>query len=98
MEPIERIEVDYLLLADRAEMVNGKLYAMGTAWDRVGVADFTKPVPLSIAIAVLVPWSATNQQHQLILTIRDADGGAADFRVEWNFAAGRHFSTAKPSA
>jgi len=89
MEPIERIEVDYLLLADRAEMVNGKLYAMGAAWDRVGVADFTKPIPLSIATAVLVPWSATNRQHQLILTIRDADGVAADFRVEWNFAAGR---------
>lgn len=89
MDALERLEIDFLLLADRAEAVNGKLYAMGAAWDRIGVADFAKPIAVSIAIAVLVPWSATNRNHVVVLTIRDADGAPIDFRVEASFVAGR---------
>jgi len=83
------IEVDFLLVADRAEVVNGKLYAMGAAWDRIGVADFSKPMPLSVAVGVLVPWTATNQPHAVALTLRDADGAPIDFRVEASFVTGR---------
>jgi hypothetical protein len=83
------IEVDFLILADRAEVVNGKLYTMGAAWDRIGVADFSKPTPLSVAVGVLVPWTATNQPHALALTLRDEDGLAVDFRVDANFVTGR---------
>ena len=83
------MEVDFLLVADRAEVVNGKLYAMGAAWDRIGVADFSKPMPLSVAVGVLVPWTATNQPHAVALTLRDADGGPVDFRVDASFVTGR---------
>jgi hypothetical protein len=83
------IEVDFLLVADRAEVINGKLYAMGAAWDRIGVADFSKPMPLSVAVGVLVPWTATNQPHVVTLTLRDADGVPVEFRVEANFVTGR---------
>jgi hypothetical protein len=83
------IEIDFLMVADRAEVVNGKLYAMGAAWDRIGVADFTKPMPISVAVGVLVPWTATNQPHTVTLTLRDADGGPVDFRVDANFVTGR---------
>ena len=83
------IEVDFLMRADRAEVVNGKLYALGAAWDRIGVSDFAKPTPLSIAVGVLVPWTATNQPHVLTLSLRDADGQPIDFRIEANFVTGR---------
>ena len=83
------IEIDFLLVADRAEVINGKLYAMGAAWDRIGVADFSKPMPLSVAVGVLVPWTATNQPHAVALTLRDADGVAVDFRVDASFVTGR---------
>ena len=89
MDVIQQVEIDFLLLADRAETVNGKLYAMGAAWDRIGVATFGQPISISVAIAVLVPWTATNQNHVVTLTIRDADGAPIDFRVEANFIAGR---------
>jgi hypothetical protein len=89
LEPIEQVEVDFLVLADRAEIVNGKLYAMGAAWDRIGVADFGQPLSLSVAIGVLVPWNATNQQHTVTLTLRDADGAPVEFRIEASFVAGR---------
>ena len=86
---VDGIEVDFLILADRAEVVNGKLYAMGAAWDRIGVADFSRPMPLSVAVGVLVPWTATNQPHVVTLTLRDQDGLPVDFRVEANFVTGR---------
>ena len=70
----EQVEVDFLLLADRAEVLNGKLYMMGGAWDRRFVSNIEAPVPLSIAIGVLVPWNLTNEQHTLDIRIVGEDG------------------------
>jgi hypothetical protein len=85
----ERLEIDFLLLADRAEAINGKLYMLGGAWDRIGVGDFGQPLAISIALGVLVPWSQTNLSHAVVLTIRDADGHPLDFRIEASFVTGR---------
>ena len=35
-----RPEIDYLLVADRAEVVSGKLYLMGGSWDRITPPQF----------------------------------------------------------
>ncbi|TAK20762.1 MAG: hypothetical protein EPO26_17215 [Chloroflexota bacterium] len=85
----DRLEVDFIVLADRAEAINGKLYMMGGAWDRLGVGDFRQPIMFSIALAVLVPWSMTNQSHKMAITMRDADGNPIDFRIEASFVTGR---------
>jgi hypothetical protein len=85
----ERPEVDFLLLADRAEAINGKLYMLGGAWERIGVVDFSQSLVISVALGILVPWSATNQNHTLTLEIRDADGQPIPFKVEATFVAGR---------
>ncbi|MEX2081352.1 MAG: hypothetical protein WEC33_07020, partial [Dehalococcoidia bacterium] len=68
------LDVDFLILADRAEAVNGKLYMMGGGWDRIWVPDFAKPHPLSIAVGVVVPWSATNEKHSLSVRVEANDG------------------------
>lgn len=81
-------EVDFLILADHAESVNGKLYLMGGAWDQIGVIDFAKPVTFSIALGILIPWNATNQDHQLQVHLLDEDGTRL-FRMEGGFRAGR---------
>ena len=70
----EQVEVDFLLLADRAEILNGKLYMMGGAWDRRFISNIEAPVPLSIAIGVLVPWNLTNEPHKLDIKIVGEDG------------------------
>jgi hypothetical protein len=85
----ERLEVDFLLLADRVEAINGKLYMLGGAWDRIGVSDFGQPLTISVALGVLVPWSQTNLSHAVVLTVRDADGTQLDFRIEASFVTGR---------
>jgi hypothetical protein len=67
-------DIDFLIVADRAEAVNGKLYMMGGAWDRLFVRDFEEPVGFSIAVSVVVPWTATNELHELTLSVETADG------------------------
>jgi hypothetical protein len=47
--------VEFLLLADRADAVNGKLYMAGGGWDRLIVTSIEEPVALSIAVGVLIP-------------------------------------------
>lgn len=89
LNEFEQLSIDFLFLADRAEVVNGKLYAMGAAWERIGVADFAQPLNISFALGVLVPWNATERQHTVGLRIHDADGRQLDFRIDANFAVGR---------
>ncbi len=86
---IERVEVDFLLLADRAEVLNGKLYMMGGAWDRRHIRDITAPVPLTIVVGVLVPWNLTNEPHRLEIRLEDEDGSPVLPQVEATVNVGR---------
>ncbi len=86
---IEQVEIDFLLLADRAEVLNGKLYMMGGAWDRRQVRDIASPVSLTIVIGVLVPWNLTNEQHRLSISIEDEDGLTLPPEVEVAVNVGR---------
>jgi len=83
------LQIDFLVLADYAEAVNGKLYLMGGAWDRIGVRDASQPMRFGVALAILVPWTATNQNHALRLTLEDADGSERGMLVESTFVTGR---------
>lgn len=81
--------VDFLLLADRAESINGKLYIMGGAWDRLMVEDLQAVSIVSFALGILVPWNATNQPHSATLAIEDADGVSIGFGATVEFTQGR---------
>src|SRR5262245_30791421 len=78
--------LDFLIVADRAEVVNGKLYMMGGAWDRLYVRNFDEPVGFFIALGVLVPWNATNIDHQVDLRLHSEDGApiGPEFGVSLN--------------
>lgn len=66
-------EIEFLILADHAEAVNGKLYMMGGGLEHIGVVDFQSPVFLGLAVGILVPWNATNREHQVSVTVQNAD-------------------------
>ncbi len=70
----ESIEVDFLVLADRAEVLNGKLYMMGGGWDSIGTLGPEQPVQFTAAVGFLVPWNATNIDHACSIRLEDADG------------------------
>ena len=87
--PFEQVEIDFLLLADRAEVLNGKLYMMGGAWDRRQIRDIGAPISLTIVASVLVPWNLTNEPHSLRIRVEDEDGSPVPPEVEATVNVGR---------
>ena len=89
MEALNQPTVDFLILADRAEVQGNKLYVMGGGWDRIALQTFEAPALTSFAVGILVPWNACNEQHTMTITIETADTAPLDFRAEVGFNAGR---------
>jgi len=46
----DRTQVDYLILADSVEVIDGKLYVTGGGWNGLAVADMSRAVRLSFAL------------------------------------------------
>lgn len=81
-------EFDFVILADRAETLNGKLYMMGGAWDGIYLRSIADPATFTIVVGIVVPWHATNVEHVLGLQLEDADGRQlTDFQAR--FTTGR---------
>jgi len=59
-----------LLLADAAQVSDGKLNVLGGGWQFLG----TPLSPFAVAIIVAVPWNETNRRHKIIMELRDSDG------------------------
>jgi hypothetical protein len=58
-----------MLLADHAQVADGKLYISGGAW-RVA----TPGAPFAIAGVIEVPWDLSGQEHSFRFELRDLDG------------------------
>jgi hypothetical protein len=67
------MEIDYLLLAEHAEIVGSKLYLMGGGWDTMHVADAPANIRLMVAAGVRVDWDETGEPIVLVLRIDDED-------------------------
>lgn len=85
------MEVSAFFLADHAEAVNGKLYVVGGAWDRLYTANLpAHHAHLSLSAVIKIPWTATNQRHGIVVDLVDADGHSAlPQKMEGDFEAGR---------
>ena len=66
--------IEWLILADAAEVVGGKLYLMGGGWDRLTVNSQPAKKNLAVALALRVPWHETNRQHAFRIDMTDEDG------------------------
>lgn len=87
--PIQQVEIDFAILADRAEIVNHKLYMMGGGWDRRGVIDFKVPQEISLAVGLLIPWNLTNEQHHLDIRVENDAGTNIPPEVHGTVVVGR---------
>lgn len=58
MEPT----IDSLLLADFAEVINGKLYLMGAGFTAVQLASIDQTHRFFVAAALRIPWGYTNER------------------------------------
>lgn len=79
--------IDFLILADHAEAVHGKLYLMGGAWDVLALPPGGR-ASFSLAIGILVPWLATNVDHHCQIQLESPDG-ARLLDVGFNVRTGR---------
>jgi hypothetical protein len=61
-----------MLLADFAQVADGKLIVVGGGWSLTG----PDPTPFGIALLLHVPWDQANRRHVLRLELVDADGVA----------------------
>lgn len=69
------MDVEWIILADAAEVVNNKLYVIGGGWQHLTI-NASPPVPHACAVAVAfsVPWNETNQLHNIEILVGDQDG------------------------
>ena len=80
-----------MMLADAAQVAEGKLNVLGAGWNVTGPA----PTPFAIAIIIEVPWHHTNREHTYRLELVDLDGngvilqGGDPFMFEEGFEVGR---------
>lgn len=86
-EPLMRVT---LLLADSAQVADGKLFILGGGLTAIG----PNPQPVAVAVLIQVPWDRANIRHGWKLELVDEDGGpvmAGDrpVLVGGDFEAGR---------
>ncbi len=86
--------IEFLFLANHAEVQNGLLYASGAGWSELYRGQ---PSPegqpllshFAVATSVLVPWEETNQLHHLTIQIEPEGDGEPLSRVEVDVEVGR---------
>lgn len=70
-----------MLLADSAQVADGKLYVLGGGWSVTGPA----PTPSAVAIKVSVDSHEFNSSHHWELFLEDADGEPVRFETPEGF-------------
>ena len=88
------MEVEWLMLADSAQVVGSKLYLLGGGWDVLAVRkDFPFGQQCAIALAVKVPWNETNQRHNFEIEVLSEDQQTEEpksmAKMEGQFEVGR---------
>ena len=67
------MEVDFVILADGAEAVNGKVYILGGGWSAIQAPTFPFEYRMSVAVGVSAGWNETNERHTIDVKILTAD-------------------------
>jgi len=80
--------IDFLILADRAEIHDGKLYLMGGVVDRMYALTEPPIANFHVAIGLEIPWNATNQSMDVHLSFQTEEG-AELAHISWQMIAGR---------
>ena len=83
------MEIGFLMLADHAESVNGKLYMVGGGWNVLRFPELPHEWGFHITLGLDVGWSETNQPHSLNVVIHDPDGVELGEGLSADFETGR---------
>jgi hypothetical protein len=91
-----------MMLADHAQVADGKLFISGGGWSACGPG----PTPCAVAVLFHVPWQETDRKVSFVLRLLDEDGhgvhqpgpqSAVPVHVNGHFEAHRTAATAPGS-
>jgi len=94
-------------LADSVDLVSGKIYALGIGWNTIFTPGFPIQHPrVGLGVLVNVPYTSTNEDHTLEITLQDEDGNPIPLRFMPNedgsqtpdFKFSAQFRLGRPSA
>lgn len=88
------MEIEWLILADAAQVVGAKLYLLGGGWDKLTVnRAFPFDQKCALALSITVPWNETNQKHSFEIEIISEDSDTEQpkslMKVGGQFEVGR---------
>ncbi|MBK6562990.1 MAG: hypothetical protein IPI85_09200 [Dehalococcoidia bacterium] len=82
------MDIDYLILAEHAEVTGSKLYLMGGGWDTMNVPDVPANVRLTAVAGIRVEWDETNVSLPVVVRVDDDDAQEV-FRLDGQMNVGR---------
>jgi hypothetical protein len=89
------MDVEWLILADAAQVVGNKLYLMGGGWDKLTVnSQFPADQRCALALSLRVDWNETNQKHSFEIEIMSEDSATEQPRSL--LKAGGQFELGRP--
>jgi hypothetical protein len=88
------MEVEWLILADSAQVVGGKLYLLGGGWE---ILTVNRALPVdqrcAVALSIRVPWNETNRKQTFEIEVVSEDPATEEpkslARVGGQFEVGR---------
>lgn len=81
-----------MVLADAAQVADGRLYVLGAGITAVG----PQPQPLAVGLLLQVPWDRANVAHRWVLELLDEDGRPAPNAAQPLVIGGR-FEAGRPA-
>lgn len=83
------MRVEWLILADFAQVIDNKLYLQGGGWDKLTVnTGFPFVKHVGIATSIVVPWTETNREGKVKIEVLTQDGLSLG-KMEGTFKVGR---------
>jgi hypothetical protein len=83
------MKIEFLILSDSAQVVGGKLFMLGGAWNLHRSGNYPSQFQFSIALSVMVPWDEAGIRHPFTLTIADDAGVPVIPQIQGQFEVGK---------
>jgi hypothetical protein len=82
------MQVEFVMLADAAQVVGGKLYLLGGAWNLYRATAFPTQAPVALVASILVDRNETGMRHSVRLTVADEAGIPIIPALDWSIEVG----------
>src|SRR5258705_139034 len=83
------MQVEFVMLADAAQVIGGKLYLLGGAWNLYRAVAFPTQAPIALVASILVDPNEAGTRNAVRLTVADEAGIPIIPALDWAVEVGR---------